>query len=270
MGRAASGLNVIAGQRLFRHFIASNCGNPLTLACRAVSRNIGLPSQIRGWLNRLSAFDPCRLHSASCCASAEFSERSRPILKHVVRTLVLLTSPLLSACLGQHTARPQSPTECPRVPEANAARTDSVPLARLTGRFRIVQIDTVREDQPPRRFFVELRLLDSASIATLVREDERVRAFFKSRPPLEIFPLVGSQPGVTQPWRGDQRGLLAWSCWPTECADEVSTRYRFRFVGSRDIRGVWGISSWGIASGVDPKTGRRIPLPAGIFCMTPA
>jgi hypothetical protein len=160
--------------------------------------------------------------------------------------------------------------ECPRVPEADAVRTDSVALARLTGRFRIVTIDTVRGDQRRSGFFVELRLLDSATVATLVREDERVRAFLPSMPPLHILPLVGSGPGSALPWRGDQRGLLEWSCWPQRCADEASTSYRFQYVRSQSIRGVWGLSSWGIASGIDPKTGRRVPLPAGIFCMTPA
>jgi hypothetical protein len=143
-------------------------------------------------------------------------------------------------------------------------------LARLTGRFRIVQIDTVRGDQPRDDFVIDLRLLDSVTIATLVRDDERVRAVFRSQPPLKILPLVGSQPGVTPPWRGDQHGLLAWSCWPHRCADDASTTYRFRHVSSRNIRGVWALSGWGIAAGIDPKTGRRLPLPAGVFCMTPA
>lgn len=149
-------------------------------------------------------------------------------------------------------------------------RTDSLPLTRLTGRFRIVRIDTVSGPKPRDSFFVDLRLLDSATIKTIVSEDERVREFLRSKPPLRILPLVGSQPGVTMPWRGDHRRLLAWSCWPRECADEASTIYRFQYVGSRDIRGVWGLSSWELASGIDPKTGRRLPLPAGIFCMTPA
>ncbi len=186
------------------------------------------------------------------------------------RILVLLASPFVVSCVGRHTVGPQSPTECPSVPEAGAVRTDSLPLTRLTGRFRIVKVDTVGGPKPRDSFFVELRLLDSATIETLVREDERVRAFFRSQPPLQILPLVGSQPGVTQPWRGDHRRLLAWSCWPQRCSDEASTIYRFQYVGSRDIRGVWGLSSWGIASGIDPKSGRRLPLPAGIFCMTPA
>lgn len=186
------------------------------------------------------------------------------------RALVLLASFLVSGCFGRQAARMQAKAECPPVPEADAVQTDSVSLARLTGRFRIVEIDTVRGDQRRDEFFVDLRLLDSATIATLVRDDERVRTFFRSQPPLRILPLVGSQPGVTPPWRGDQHGLLAWSCFPHRCADEASTTYRYRYISSRSIRGVWALSSWGIAAGIDPKTGRRLPLPAGVFCMTPA
>jgi hypothetical protein len=186
------------------------------------------------------------------------------------RALVLVASLLVCGCSGRRAGRIQDPSECPRVPEADAVRADSVSLARLTGRFRMVQVDTVRGDQRSDSFFLELHLLDSATVVTLVRDNERVRSFLPSMPPLHILPLVGSQPGVRPPWRGDQRGLLAWSCWPHLCADEASTTYRFRHVSARSIRGVWALSSWGIASGVDPKTGRRLPLPAGVFCMTPA
>lgn len=191
-------------------------------------------------------------------------------MTYFARALVLLATSLACGCFGRQAVRPPAPAECPRAPQADLVRTDSVSLARLTGRFRIVRIDTVRGDQARDSFFVELRLLDSASIATLVRDDERARAYFRSLPPLQIVPLVGSRPGFAQPWRGDHRGLSEGSCWPKRCADEASIAYRFQYVESQSIRGVWALSSWGIASGIDPKTGRRLPLPAGIFCMAPA
>lgn len=190
-------------------------------------------------------------------------------MTYSARALVLLASSLVCGCFGRQAVRTQDSAECPRVPEANAVRTDSVPLERLTGRFRIVQIDTVRSGEPRDSFFVDLRLLDSATIATLVRDDARARVYLPSTPPLHIIPLVGSRPGIRQPWRGDQRGLSEGSCWPKRCADEAPTNYRFEYVGARSIRGVWTLSDWGIASGFDPKTGLRLSLPAGIFCMTP-
>jgi hypothetical protein len=191
-------------------------------------------------------------------------------MTYSARALVVLASSLACGCFGRPAARTQATAECPPVPEADAVPTDAVSLARLTGRFWVVQIDTVRGDQPRDDFLLDLRLLDSVTIATLVRDDERVRAVFRSQPPLKILPLVGSQPGVTPPWRGDQHGLLAWSCWPHRCADDASTIYRFRHVSSRNIRGVWALSSWGIAAGVDPKTGRRLPLPGGVCPITPS
>jgi hypothetical protein len=179
-----------------------------------------------------------------------------------MRALYIAIPLLLSSCTRRVVTAPQTTTDCPRSPSATAVRTDSVPVERITGRFRLVLVDTVNRQLPPNIDTVRLDVPDSAWLAAL-QEDARRRGFVtKPAGPLR----TDSRPYQL---RADWREMIWGSCLPVRCNDESPTYFSFRYVEANGVRGEWSNSMSGIVYLADPKTGRRLPPPAGVFCLLP-
>ncbi|WP_439643469.1 hypothetical protein [Gemmatimonas sp.] len=168
----------------------------------------------------------------------------------------------LGGCAGRQVATPQVTSDCSRFPEAAAVRTDSVPLSRLTGRFSLVLIDTVNRQLPPNIDTVTLGPPDSAYMAAL--EAQATRWGFVTKP---VGPVRTNSRTGPMEYRTDGKEMVTGTCAPLRCMDESPTYFTFRFLSPHSIRGEWANGMTGIAMLADPKTGRRLPPPAGVFCL---
>lgn len=184
------------------------------------------------------------------------------------RVVLLLACCVPWACVHRSRVPAQATADCPLVREADAVRTDSIPLARITGRSRLVLIDTVNRQRAPESLYVTLRAPDSTYLVMLAEGFRRATGVGYARPP-KGPPLVEFEAGHAN-WRADWRGMTSGACFPVRCMDESATTFKFRYLGARSVRGVWSNPMAGIGILVDPKTQRPLRPPAGIFCMMPA
>jgi hypothetical protein len=187
-------------------------------------------------------------------------------MRHWLRFLVVLTGGASLACPGPRMARPQATADCSRAPEADAVRTDSIPLERLTGRARLIFIDTVNPQQPVRRAEVALFPPDSTFLENLAEINRQSVRFRPSATPVRPSPLVDARPGQAM-WLAGPFGMSEGECLAMICFDTSPTYVSFRYVSGRAVRGTWWNDMTGIVVLVDEKTGRQLPPPAGIVCL---
>lgn len=184
------------------------------------------------------------------------------------RLLNLLVLPVtIVACAQSHVRSTESPlaTGCPRMPTSDAVVTDSVPLNRLAGRARLVRVDTVNPQRTPWFQEINLQPPDSAFRRMLADVNSSVvRVPPTGRP---VPPLVHVRSGWPI-WMAGPFAMSSGECLGILCADASPTYYEFRNISPTVVRGIWWNNMTGIGVLIDPKSGRRLPHPAGYFCMT--
>ncbi len=186
-------------------------------------------------------------------------------MRRLIRIFALLASGAAAACLGPRTARPPATPDCPRTPEPEAVRADSIPFSRLAGRSRLIFLDTVNPQLPPTFAQVNLRPPDSAFLTMLDEINRQAVRFDPSARPRQTPPLLDFREGEAM-WLAGPFFMSNGECL-SRCMDASPTLVSFRYLTTRSVRGVWWNNMTGIAVMTDPKTGRRLPSPAGIVCM---
>lgn len=174
------------------------------------------------------------------------------------------------ACTRGHSPLRIPTATCPRTPPPDAVPYDTAQWRAVAGRFRMFHYDTInRPDWNPGGHLIELQPVDSAYEAELrSRDAARLRVFRNARPS-PIPRLVGIE-RVDATVRVDPNLVfyvetLVDGC-DRDCHDSSPTFYSFTTTTANGYRGQWVNNMTGIAVMTDPKSGRRLPAPAGYFC----
>lgn len=194
-------------------------------------------------------------------------------------SLLLHTLLLTLGCAVRRDPARANPPGCPAAP-AQSAPFDTAQWRELSGRFRLVQFDTVnRRNWDPEGMPIELREPDSAFVAGWNQDEERSVRFAKTRrPPLErdtlMIPaprLVGVEGDGTRTLLNGSTiyrpGVIVIGSCRRICLDGSPTYLTLTHRTATGFRGEWVDFMTGIGVLLDPDTKRRLPHPAGYFCL---
>lgn len=149
-------------------------------------------------------------------------------MRRLIGLAVILAS--LAACNRRvgHGSGGRVSAACPRVPEAGAVRTDSIPLECLTGRSRLVLVDTVNAQLEPTIVRVELQAPDSTFLAILANAQRPSPLAREPSRPRTAPPLVQFHAG-SEIWLAHQFGMSVGECLGIGCTDTSPTYLKFRY-----------------------------------------